>query len=310
MSGTRPFPRKTAAAIAVVGVIGIISARNASLRNEAFAEHPKPCGGPGGPGRGPGGGVGGRMGFSTLRLESSQQVNHNTKRLRFRLPDPNSNAGLGLTSFILTFHKPKDAWLPVIRPYTPINNFDEPGYIELLVKKYPNGRASSYLHSLKPGDTLKVRTPMSSFKWKPNEFENVNLIAGGAGITPMFQLMQGILNNPEDRSKIKLIFGVQTEKDLVLKQELDAFEQKFPDRVKVVYTVSDPDEGSPFTKGRVTKDLLERELVGAKDSKATKVFLCGPPAMEASVFGSKGWISNQKGFLEELGYTSDQVHKF
>jgi cytochrome-b5 reductase len=97
MSGTRPFPRKTAAAIAVVGVIGIISARNASLRNEAFAEHPKSCGGPGGPGRGPGGGVGGRMGFSTLRLESSQQVNHNTKRLRFQLPDPNSNAGLGLT---------------------------------------------------------------------------------------------------------------------------------------------------------------------------------------------------------------------
>ncbi|CAG8175439.1 unnamed protein product [Penicillium nalgiovense] len=151
---------------------------------------------------------------------------------------------------------------------------------------------------------------MSSFKWKPNEFENVNLIAGGAGITPMFQLMQGILNNPEDRSKIKLIFGVNTDKDLVLKKELDAFEQRFPDRLKVVYTVSDPAEGSPYTKGRVTKELLERELEGAKDSKTTKVFLCGPPAMEASVFGSKGWVSNQKGLLEELGYTPDQVHKF
>jgi hypothetical protein len=105
MSGSRPFPRKTAAAIAVVGVIGIISARKASLRNEAFAEHSKPCGGPGGPGGpwgpgrgGPGGrGPGGRMGFSTLRLESSEQVNDNTKRLRFQLPDPTSNAGLGLT---------------------------------------------------------------------------------------------------------------------------------------------------------------------------------------------------------------------
>lgn len=151
---------------------------------------------------------------------------------------------------------------------------------------------------------------MTSFKWRPNEFENVNLIAGGAGITPIFQLMQGILNNPEDRSKIKLIFGVNTDKDLVLKQELDNFERKFPDRLQIVYTVSNPDDGSPFPKGKVTKELLEREMVGDKNSKATKVFLCGPPAMEASIFGSKGWVSNQKGVLEELGYTSDQVHKF
>ncbi|KAJ5425102.1 hypothetical protein N7465_000172 [Penicillium sp. CMV-2018d] len=308
MSGVRPFPRKTAAAIAVVGVVGLCAARKASLRNEAFAESPKPCGGPGGlRGRGS---PGGRMGFHTLRLESSQQVNDNTKRLRFQLPDSASNAGLSLTSFILMFHKPKDAWFPVIRPYTPINNFDEPGYIELLVKKYPNGRASGYLHSLQPGDTLNTRGPLSSYKWKTNEFEHVNLIAGGAGITPMYQLIQGMLNNPDDRSKIKLIFGVNTEKDLVMKKELDAFEQKFPDRLKVVYRVSDPVEGSPFAKGRVTKELLEKELLGPKDSKTTKVFLCGPPAMEAAIFGSKGWISSQKGALEELDYATDRIHKF
>ncbi|KZF25347.1 oxidoreductase NAD-binding domain-containing protein [Xylona heveae TC161] len=250
------------------------------------------------------------MGFLTLRLESSQQVNDNTKRLRFQLPDPNSNAGLGLTSFILTFHKPANGWLPVIRPYTPINNFAEPGYIELLVKKYPNGRASSYLHSLKPGDTLNIRAPMNGFKWTPNEFESVNLIAGGAGITPMFQLIQGILKNPEDRTNIKLIFGVNSDKDLVLKDELDAFEKGFPDRFKVVYTVSNPAEGSPFREGKVTKELLRTELIGAKDGQATKIFLCGPPPMEASILGHKGWLSTQKGALEELGYPSGKVHKF
>ncbi|KAJ5817316.1 hypothetical protein N7447_009549 [Penicillium robsamsonii] len=309
MSGVRPFPRKTAAAVVVVGVIGLCAARRASFRNEAFAESPKPCGGPGGRG-GPGFGPGGRMGFHTLRLESSQQVNDNTKRLRFQLPDPASNAGLSLTSFILTFHKPQDAWFPVIRPYTPINNFDEPGYIELLVKKYPNGRASGYLHSLQPGDTLKIRGPMQSYRWKTNEFEHVNLIAGGAGITPMYQLIQGMLNNPDDKSKIKLIFGVNTDKDLVMKKELDIFERKFPDRLTVVYTVSDPVEGSPFIKGKITKELLEKELLGPKDSKTTKVFLCGPPAMEAAIFGSKGWTSSKKGVLEELGYAADRIHKF
>lgn len=151
---------------------------------------------------------------------------------------------------------------------------------------------------------------MRGYKWKTNEFEHVNLIAGGAGITPMYQLIQGMLNNPDDRSKIKLIFGVNTDNDLVMKKELDAFEQKFPGRLKVVYRVSDPVESSPFTKGRVTKELLEKELLGPKDSKTTKVFLCGPPAMEAAIFGSKGWISSQKGVLEELGYAADRVHKF
>lgn len=151
---------------------------------------------------------------------------------------------------------------------------------------------------------------MQSYKWRTNEFDHINLIAGGAGITPMYQLIQGILNNPDDRSKIKLIFGVNTDKDLVLKKELDAFEQKFPGRLQVVYRVSDPVEGSPFTKGRVDKELLEKELLGPKDSKTTKIFLCGPPAMEAAIFGSKGWTSSQKGVLEELGYAADRIHKF
>jgi hypothetical protein len=102
MSRVRPFPRKTAAAIAVVGVVGLCAARKASFRNEAFAESPKACGGPGAPGGfGGRGGPGGRMGFHTLRLESSQQVNDNTKRLRFRLPDPASNADLSLTCKLL-----------------------------------------------------------------------------------------------------------------------------------------------------------------------------------------------------------------
>jgi hypothetical protein len=115
MSGSRPFPRKTVAAIAVVGVIGAFAARRASLRREAFAEHPRPCGGPGGPGgpgRGPGGrGPGGRMGFSTLRLESSLDVNDNTKRLRFQLPDPASNAGLELTCK-LPMPEPRETQFP------------------------------------------------------------------------------------------------------------------------------------------------------------------------------------------------------
>lgn len=62
------------------------------------------------------------FGFHQLRLESSELVNHNTKRLRFELPDPNVKSGLSLTSAVLTISFPNGGWIPCIRPYTPTND--------------------------------------------------------------------------------------------------------------------------------------------------------------------------------------------
>ena len=39
----------------------------------------------------------GGFGFTTLRLRSSELVNHNTKRLVFEYPDENAQSGLSLT---------------------------------------------------------------------------------------------------------------------------------------------------------------------------------------------------------------------
>jgi cytochrome-b5 reductase len=62
------------------------------------------------------------FGFHQLRLQSSESINHNTKRLRFELPDPNTKSGLSLTSAVLTISFPNGGWIPCIRPYTPTND--------------------------------------------------------------------------------------------------------------------------------------------------------------------------------------------
>lgn len=62
------------------------------------------------------------FGFHTLRLQSTELINHNTKRLRFELPDATQPSGLSLTSALLTISFPSGRWLPVIRPYTPVND--------------------------------------------------------------------------------------------------------------------------------------------------------------------------------------------
>lgn len=62
------------------------------------------------------------FGFHNLRLQSSELINHNTKRLRFELPDKNVKSGLSLTSAVITITFPKGGWVPCIRPYTPVHD--------------------------------------------------------------------------------------------------------------------------------------------------------------------------------------------
>lgn len=133
----------------------------------------------------------------------------------------------------------------------------------------------------------------------------MTLIAGGSGITPVYQLARGILTNSEDRTKVTLIYAANTEEDILLRREFDAFQKEFPGRFEAVYAVSQPTEGSTIRKGRVTKSLLD-ELAKTRPMKDGKVFMCGPPAMEIALKGDR----KTKGILAELGYEKSQVHSF
>ncbi|KAL8822846.1 MAG: hypothetical protein Q9191_006428, partial [Dirinaria sp. TL-2023a] len=180
----------------------------------------------------------GKIGFQSLTLESSEQVSHNVKRLRFSLPSKEAVSGLTLNSALLTLSTPGGSWLPVLRPYSPISDLNAKGHVDLLVKRYPDGKQSTHLHSLKPGDSLSFRGPMTHYNWSPNAFSQIALIAGGAGITPCFQLINGILKNPEDKTRMTLVFANQTPEDVLLKPELDELERTYPGRLRTVYTVS------------------------------------------------------------------------
>ncbi|KAJ4406692.1 hypothetical protein N0V91_004382 [Didymella pomorum] len=240
--------------------------------------------------------------FVSLPLESSEQVNHNTKLLRFKLPNEGDLSGLSWTSAVLTASWPKGSWTPVARPYTPVSSIHEPGKLELLVKHYPGGKQSTHLHSLKPGDSLLFAAALQSHHWKPNSVPHVTLIAGGCGVTPIYQLARGILSNSEDKTKVTLVYGVNTEEDILLRKELDDFQKEYSGRFEALYAVSQPAEGSTVRTGRVEKELL-KGVVRPDDGI---VFLCGPPGMERALKGD----GKTKGILEELGYRKDQIHSF
>lgn len=178
-----------------------------------------------------------------------------------------------------------------------------------MIKRYPDGKQSTHIHSLQPGDSLTFfGYPLPGYSWTPNKHSHVLLIAGGAGITPIYQLTKGILNDPADQTKITLVWGTNTDADVFLKDEFHQLEKKFPGRFAAHYTISRPSQGSIYPSGRVTSDFLRRIVSesGFDKSDGSKIFLCGPPAMEEAVAGKRG----TPGILEGLGFKKDQLHRF
>lgn len=256
--------------------------------------------------------AGGDQGFLSLKLEEVEIVNHNSKRLRFRLPEDDMVSGLPVASALLTKYKGPEAEKAVLRPYTPISDEESVGYIDLLVKKYPNGPMSTHLHDMVPGQRLDIKGPLPKYAWAPNKHNHIALVAGGTGITPMYQLIRTIFNNPEDKTKVTLVFGNVSEDDILLKNELAHLENTFPQRFRAFYILDNPPKQWTGAKGYINKELLKTVLPEPK-AENIKVFVCGPPGLMDSISGNKKSPRDQgelKGILKELGYTPEQVYKF
>jgi cytochrome-b5 reductase len=88
-----------------------------------------------------------------------------------------------------------------LSPYTPVSP-EGLGHFDLMIKKYPTGIASSFIHALKPGQTLEFKGPIMKFQYKPNDWPEILMLAGGSGITPMIQVTREIVENPTDMTKV------------------------------------------------------------------------------------------------------------
>ena len=189
---------------------------------------------------------------------------------------------------------------------------DTPGHLDLVVKRYPGGKMSEHLDSLAVGESLNFKGPIPKYPWEANKHSHIGLIAGGTGITPMYQLLRAIFNNPEDKTKVTLVYGNLTEDDILLKKELQQLENTYPQRLKVFYLLDNPPKEWTGGSGHVTSELLKTVFPEPKEGNI-KLFVCGPPGLYKAVSGGKNSPTDQgelTGILKELGYEKDQVFKF
>lgn len=196
----------------------------------------------------------------------------------------------------------------VVRSYTPITLDDTRGHFDLLVKTYAQGNASQYLASLKVGDKARFRGPKGRFLYRANMAEEVGMIAGGTGITPILQVIKAVLRNPKDKTKLSLIFGNLSKDDILLYEELKAMAREHPSQFKVHFVLNNsPSEGWDGSVGYITADIIKAHCPAASGN--SRILMCGPPPMMAAM---------TKILTEELGFkpqssppsSDDQIQRF
>ena len=57
----------------------------------------------------------------------------------------------------------------------------------------------------------------------PNQLQELTLLASGGGITPGLQLIRSILKDPEDKTKIKLLYFSENYDEILYREELDNY---------------------------------------------------------------------------------------
>ncbi|KLO16146.1 cytochrome-b5 reductase [Schizopora paradoxa] len=252
--------------------------------------------------------------FIDFKLKKVEPYNHNTSKFIFELPDGQASLLPVASCVVVKSSDPEalktDKGKPVIRPYTPIS--DAPGELTFLIKKYEKGVASVYIHNLKPGESLSIKGPIPKFPYKINEFDNVALIGGGSGITPLHQILTYALADKSNKTKFTLIYSNVTEKDILLREEFDELKKKYPDTFNVIYFLDKAEKDWKGEKGYISKEIIKNSVAGPEAGDKVKVFVCGPPGQVAALSGKKDGMKQGElgGILKELGYKDDQVFKF
>ncbi|KAJ4812619.1 Nitrate reductase [Rhynchospora pubera] len=233
------------------------------------------------------------------RLVSKTEVSRDVRLFRFKLPSSEQTLGLPIGKHVFVYAN-IDGKL-CMRAYTPTSSVDEVGYFELLIKvyfkgehpKFPNGGLmSQYLDSLPIDSFIEIKGPLGHIEYtgqgdflingKPRFAKRLAMIAGGTGITPMYQVAQAILqDHPDDETEMDLVYANRTEDDILLREELDKWAREYPNRFRVWYVIDQvkrPEDGWPFSVGFITESIL-REHIPMGGDEETLALACGPPPM-------------------------------
>ena len=196
-------------------------------------------------------------------LMGSWSLGRRTQKLRFRLEDDES-LGAGVISGIKI--KAHLGGMDLEKSYSPTSHPEARGFFDLLVKWYdqrPGGGMGLYLNELKRGESITMRVKPQKFIHDKllNQWKHIGLLVAGTGVAPAFNVLETLLNDPYDDTKISLLATHSLIGDALLLEDFRKFSQ-IRERIRHKTTLSrETDDLLRVTSGGIALGRIDHEKV-------------------------------------------------
>lgn len=145
----------------------------------------------------------------------------------------------------------------------------------------PPGVVSSWLFSLKPGDTVETGGPFGEFHVQPTQREMM-FIGGGVGMAPLRAMIHEQIGLGTTR-RMSYFYGARTAADLFYVDEFEEIAARHPNFTWVP-ALSDPAPSDRWTGATgFIHDTVRKVLAGHPAPEECEYYLCGPPVMISAV---------------------------
>lgn len=196
---------------------------------------------------------------------------------------------------------------PTTRAYSMANYSDEGDIIMLnvrialpppgLPKSVPPGVVSSYLFSLKPGDSVTVSGTYGHF-FATNTKAEMVFVGGGAGMAPMRAHIYDQLKRLKSERKITFWYGARSKCEVFYIEEFDRLQVEY-ENFQWFVALSEPKPEDDWTGkvGFIHEVLYESYLKDHPAPEDCEYYLCGPPMM----------LEATRNMLDNLGVDPENI---
>lgn len=148
--------------------------------------------------------------------------------------------------------------------------------VQLIVKLFPNGLGSEFLHQLQIGNEISARIMANAKFHLPKKVQNVAMIANGTGIAPFL----GMISENVTQQKIRLYTGFRHDNSLITDYRKFAEENIQKGRLESIHFAFSREENKQYVM-----DLIKQDEVYFADllKQNGTIMICGALKMQRDV---------------------------
>lgn len=180
---------------------------------------------------------------------------------------------------------------PYTAGYSVTNSPLRRGVIELAIKQATHPLSNWVHQQAQAGDTVRVTQGQGPFVYVPEMSDNLVLIGGGVGVTPLISIFRYV-RDAGLATRTHLLYSVSDSRELLFEPELRDATQTHSN-LAVSITVTHPDADWQGLTGRI--DPIKLNAIDMPSD--TLFYLCGP----------KGMVEDMSAMLHGLGVSMSRI---